>query len=139
PSEHHVAQLARDAARVIELTIDPRHDLHAPGAQIARRLVGLERGGKVALQLLDLVGEADRVLDRHAGTLRQILQHRMRRIAKERDAAAAPVLDRWPVAQDPHAPALDLAEEETHWLAGLGKSLVELGRITKAVPALLVA
>src|SRR5262249_12493052 len=74
-SEHPVAQLTRDATRVIELAIDTRHDLHPPGAQIARRLIGLERGGEVALQLLDLVGEADRVLDRHAGALRQILQH----------------------------------------------------------------
>ena len=34
-AEHHVAQLGGDAARVIELAIDARHDLHAAGAQIA--------------------------------------------------------------------------------------------------------
>src|SRR5262245_7040314 len=139
PAQHHVAQLTRDATRVIELAVNAHHDLHAPGAQIARRLIGLERRSELALQLLDLVGEADCVLDRHTGALRQILQHRVGGVAEQRDAAAAPFLDRWTVAQNPHAPALDLAQEQAHRRAGHGEAFVQLGRIAKAVPALLVA
>src|SRR5579862_3267040 len=60
-------------------------------------------------------------------------------VADERDAAAAPVLDRRPVAQYPHAPAFDLVEQRANRLAGFGETLVQLGRIAVTVPALFVA
>ena len=63
----------------------------------------------------------------------------MRGVAQKRDAAAAPVLDRRPVAQHPHAPALDLGKEHPHRRAGRGETLVQLGGIAEGIPAFLVA
>src|SRR5260221_11248332 len=62
-----VAQLRRDAAGVIELAVNPRHDLHASGAQIALLLVSLECAGDVVGRFRNLVGEAHGVLACHAG------------------------------------------------------------------------
>src|ERR1700730_7272619 len=88
-----VAQLRRDAAGVIELAVDPRHDLHASGAQIALLLVSLERAGDVVGRFRDLVGEAHSVLARHAGALGEVLQHGVRGVAEQCDAPLGPVLD----------------------------------------------
>src|ERR1700686_57881 len=59
-------------------------------------------------------------------------------VAEERDAAAAPLLDRRPGAQHPHAPAFDLVELRAHRLASFRKTLVQLGRVAVTVPAFLV-
>ena len=71
--------------------------------------------------------------------MREILQHRMRGIAEQRDAAAAPFVDRRPVAHHPHAPAFDLAEQCPHRLAGLCEPFVQFRRIAVAVPAFRVS
>ena len=55
--EHLVAQLRRRAARMIEIAVDARHDLHPRGAQIALLHVGAEGRRQVVGMLADLVGE----------------------------------------------------------------------------------
>ena len=72
--------------RAVEVAVDARHDLHPRRAQIALLHVGAERRRQVVGVLGDLVGETDRVLGGHAGTLRQILQHGMGGVAEQRDA-----------------------------------------------------
>ena len=138
-AQHLVAQLAIDAAGVIDLAEHARHELHARGAQISQLLVFLERRLVVAAGRLDLVGEADRVFHRGVAALRQILKHRMRGVAEQRDAALGPVLDRRAVAQHPHLPGVDLLQQRAHRLALVLEALVQLGRIAVGVPALLVA
>jgi hypothetical protein len=109
-AERYVAQFRGDTARVIKLAIDPRHDLHPGGAQIAFLLVGLKRGHWIVRHGRDLLRQHHCIFGRHAGALREILQHRMRSIAEQGDAALRPILHRLAVAQDPHAPGVDELE-----------------------------
>src|SRR5262252_117724 len=60
--ERLVAQLRRDAACMIELAVNPRHDLHPSGAQIALTFISLERGRDVVGRLRNLFGETHRIL-----------------------------------------------------------------------------
>ena len=60
-------------------------------------------------------------------------------VADERHPSLAPGLRRRTVAQHPHAPALDLAEQHPHRLAGLGEPLMQFRGIAETVPAFLVA
>ena len=55
--------------------------------------------------------QADRVLDRHAGALREVLQHRMGGVAEEDGAAVEPALDRLAVAQHPEPPVAAVADD----------------------------
>ena len=54
----------------------------------------MEGGIEVALRLLDLMSETDRVLHRHAGALGKVLMGRMRGVAEKGDAAVGPIFDR---------------------------------------------
>ena len=134
-----VAQLAIDAAGVIDLAEHPRHQLHPRGAEITQLLIFFERRRKIVAARLDLVGEADRVFHRHVAALGEVLQHRMRGVAEQRDAALGPVLDRRAVAQHPHLPGVDLLQQRAHRLALVGEARMKLGGVTIGVPAFLVA
>ena len=54
-----------------------------------RCVIGIERGLVRGLPL-DLLGEHDAVLDRHAGALAQVGRRRVRGIAEQHDATAVP-------------------------------------------------
>src|ERR1039458_27067 len=64
--------------------------LHARGARETLRTITLERSGGVVRKGAQHVRQAHRVLQRHAGALREILHHRVRGIAKQGDAAIDP-------------------------------------------------
>src|SRR5262245_43744790 len=77
-AEHLIAQLRCWSARVIEFTINAGHDLHARSAQVPLLHISLEGARQIIGSRVGLFSQADRVLSRHAGTLREVLQHRMR-------------------------------------------------------------
>src|SRR4029078_10803502 len=112
--QRHFAQLGGDAPRVIDLAIDARHDLRTSRPQIALLLVGFEGRRRIVRRDRDFFGENDCILGRHAGTLREILQHRVRGIGEQRDATLRPILHRLTVAEDPHAPGFDTLEHAQH-------------------------
>src|SRR6266852_2775282 len=65
------------AGRMIDVFADrPRQQLHARGARETLRAVALQRG-RVIIMLRQHMRQADRVLHRLTGALREILQHRM--------------------------------------------------------------
>src|SRR5438552_2484516 len=80
--------------------------------------VGGEPGGDVVAMRLDLIGEAERILERLAGPLGEVLQHRVRRIAQEDDAVARPLRDRGPVVHRPAPVAPDPRQGFAHRAAG---------------------
>ena len=98
--------------RVVDVLADgARLELDAGGAQEALLAVALERRLDLAGMARDHVREAHGVLHRHAGALREVLQHRVRGIAQERDAAVDPALDRVAVAEHPELPVLAVADD----------------------------
>src|SRR5258705_10357630 len=68
-----VAHVARNSFGVVERPKRTGFKLHPRGAQQARGFVAPEGGGEVALRLVYHLSERDRVLDRHAGALRERL------------------------------------------------------------------
>src|SRR5580765_3418205 len=86
-----IAQFPAHAVSVIKFTIEARGELHPSRAQIT-----LERKGREcrldAVRLIEALRQTERIFQRHAGALREILQHRMRRIAQQGYAAFAPLL-----------------------------------------------
>src|SRR6266850_5921286 len=76
-----VAHQALDAVGHVEDHADQavRRDLHARGAREARLLVVDECFLEVAVGALGAEAEAHRVLHRHRGALRHVLQHEVRR------------------------------------------------------------
>src|SRR5207249_1016196 len=73
--------------------------------------------------------------DRHACALREILQHRMRRITYERDSAIAPVRHWIPIAQYPAAPVARFFEHAP----GKRRQMLEMCQQLVAVAGLVVA
>src|SRR5207302_312790 len=101
---HVVAHQAADAVgHVKDHAQEPGGDLHARGAHQAGRLVLAEGRREIAAGFVGARGEADRVLQRHGGALREILQHEMRRVAEQRHRPGAPVVHRLAEAQHPAA------------------------------------
>ena len=98
--------------------------LHARGARKT-----LPRGSSQA-RLAWIIGmgaqhvrQAHRVFHRHAGALREILQHRVRGIAQQRDTAVDPALDRIAVAQYPELPVLAMANDILRTLVDMRETL----------------
>ena len=120
---------------MIGLAVKTGRQLDTRRADVPLALVFQECILPVALGEFDLARQTDGILDRHIRALREVLQHGMGGVAQQRDIALAPVPDWRAVAQDPHAPALDLAEECAHRRTGLGEALVQFGRIAIGVPA----
>src|SRR5262245_38649951 len=63
-AEHLVTQFGRRTARVIEVAIDARHDLHARGAQITLVHISPERARQVVRALRHAIGQRDSVFCR---------------------------------------------------------------------------
>ena len=106
-----VAQAGVLAVGMIDVLADrARQHLHSCGARKALRAIGFERR-RVIIVLRQHVRQADRVLHRLAGALREILQHRMRGIAEQRDAPVDPALGRIAVAQHPEPPVRAVADD----------------------------
>jgi hypothetical protein len=78
-----------------------RGNLHARGAHQPRLLVLEERFFEVAFLLVRASRQAQRILERHGGALRQILQHEVGGVAQQRHRPLRPVLDRLAKAQHP--------------------------------------
>ena len=75
---------------VIDVLADfTRLQLHPRGSQPAQRLIILQRGFQID-RALQLGGQGHGILHRHTGALREILQHRMRRIAQQRHTPVDP-------------------------------------------------
>ena len=70
-AEHLPPHLARNAVGVIDLPQIARLQGHARGPHMAGRGVLAERGFEIARPRMDELGQAEAVLDRHAGALRQ--------------------------------------------------------------------
>src|SRR3990167_5896654 len=137
--EHLVADLSRHTRGMIHLAVQTSRQLRARRPQIAHLIIGLESALEVASRLLQLVCQAHGVFDSHAGSLREVLQHGVRRVPEQRHPPARPALYRLPVAEHPHAPGLDFREHGPDLFAGAGEPLVEFSGVAEAVPALLVA
>ena len=73
--------------------------------------VGGEGGRQRAAEGLDVVAEADRVLQRHAGALGEVLQHGMGGVAEQGDPALDPADDGIAVAEHPEPPALAVLDD----------------------------
>src|SRR5205085_2881437 len=71
-----VAYVAGDAFGVVERPHRARFKLHAGGARQPRDFVAAEGGGVVSTLRVDQFRDTDRILNRHAGALRERLQRR---------------------------------------------------------------
>ena len=109
---HDGVAYARVFARgVIDVLADGAgQQLHARGARKALQTITIERACVIVGVCPQHVRQAHRVLQRHAGALREILQHRMRSIAKKSDTAVDPTLHRIAVAQYPEPPVPAVAD-----------------------------
>ena len=96
--------------------------LDARGALEALRQVVLQRGGVIVRIVRQHVRQAHRVLQRHAGALREILQGRVRGVAEQHDAAVDPLLQRIAVAQHPELPVLAVADDVLGALMDMDKA-----------------
>ena len=122
-----VAQPGVLAVGMIDVLADrARHHLHPRGAGKALRPVGLQRRGKI-IMLRQHVRQAHRVLHRLAGALREILQHRVRGIAEQHDAAVDPALGGIAVAQHPEPPVGAVADDVLRPRVHVAKALHHLG------------
>src|SRR5205807_9950405 len=91
-------------------------------ASLRVRAVGEKSGGKVTVCLT------------HAGTLREVLKHRVSRIAEQRHPPAAPLPYRFAVAKDPHTPPIDFREQRPRLRACASESVVKFARVAITVP-----
>jgi len=116
-----------------------RRDLH-PGRPHDAPFLVFDKGFfKVAVGLVGAEPEAHRILHRHRGALRHVLQHEVRGVAEEGDAPAAPVVDRLAVQEHPAAELLRRAHqlerlvavmrEERQHLVGLRELVVPAARV----------
>ena len=111
------------AGGVIDVLADGAgQKLHARGARKALRAIMLERCGVIVV-CPEHMRQADRVFQRHAGALCEILQHGMRRIAEQRDPAVDPMLARIAVAQHPEPPVPAVANDVLRPLMNMRKTL----------------
>ncbi len=90
---------------MVEPTEALREMLNARSARPPQRLI-LGEGGGVATSGGNATRERDRILDGERGSLRQERQHRVRRIADERDLTLAPVSQSGQPIERPAAPAV---------------------------------
>src|SRR5689334_643595 len=113
----------RTSGMVDVLTDLARLQLQACGAQDALPVVIDEGALDVAIGRLSTFGEAHRVLEGHAGALREVLQHRMRRVTEQHDAALRPSLHRIAIAQHPHLPVGTVSNDVLHVLVRMAKTV----------------
>ena len=113
---------------MVEIPERPQLQLHPRRAQDARRLEAAEGCRKVAGGG-DQVAEAQPVLDRHAGALRQRLQRRMGGIADEDDAALRPVPHRVAVADLPAPAEVHHRQQLVHGGMGVAVGVLQLRAI----------
>jgi hypothetical protein len=92
----------------------------------ARALEAAQRRRRIARRAGDVAREAERVLDRLAGALRDILEHRVGGIAHQSDPAARPVEDRLAVVHRPPFVAPHQLAARLHVIAGLRVMRIEL-------------
>ncbi len=104
-----------------------RHQLQASRAQQAPGAISLEACFDAAGMIGQRLRQAHRVLHRHAGALRHILQHRVRGIAEQRHAAVGPALDRLAVAQHPHFPVDAVTDDRLGAFAHMGEGGMDFG------------
>ncbi len=124
---------------MIEIAVETRGQLHPAGPHIAKRWIGGKGGFDIPVMFIQQTGETDRVLHRHTGAGGQILQHRMRRVAEQRDPPFGPFLYRRPVAQHPHFPDIDLVQKRLYRPLHTFEMGIELIRIAIFIPALDIA
>src|SRR3546814_4095143 len=74
-------------------------------------LIGIERALDIAGMVGHHFGERDTVFHGHAGALCEILQHRMRSIAKQGDSAINPAFNGFAVAQNPELPVRPMFDD----------------------------
>src|SRR5271170_7069590 len=89
---------------VDELAYRPRPELYPRRMRNAQRLVRLQRVLDIAGLIGDELRQGDAVLHRHAGALREILQHRGGGIAQQSNPSIDPAVGRLTVTQDPELP-----------------------------------
>ena len=94
-------------------------------AQDPGRLEAAEGGREVAAGGVDQLRQAEPVLDRHAGALRQRLQRRMRGIAEQHDAALRPVPHRIAVADLPAPAEIHHREQVAHGRMGVAVGVLQ--------------
>ncbi|UPK15548.1 hypothetical protein IVA93_21515 [Bradyrhizobium sp. 155] len=74
-------------------------------------------------------GEIDGVLDRHAGTLRERLQGRVRGIAKQRDAASGPLSNGIAIGKRPAPGQIHQSKDCLHLRMRIPIGFLELGLV----------
>src|SRR5258705_8608685 len=87
--EDLVADVGGRSARMINLAEKACRELHASGSEAALLLIFQECAFEIAVRCRHFVSQHIRILDRHRGALREILQHRMGSIAQQRYATLA--------------------------------------------------
>jgi hypothetical protein len=113
------------------------HQLHLAGARAADRLVALQRlrcsrcGG-----VLQAGGEHECILDRLRRALREERQHRVRRIAEQRDAPLGPAVERVAVVQRPALRAAGRVDQLQHALVPARESRAQVGDVAVGRPRL---
>ena len=108
PAQTHITPHTHRSGGVKDLTIANRPLLHAGVALppcVGKFLEPL--GGILDMGTRQMGRQHPRIFNRHASTLRQVRQHRMRCITKEHQSALRMLmrpLHRWPTAQGPQTP-----------------------------------
>src|SRR5262245_9367710 len=105
------------------LTDGAGEQLHPRSARKALRAIVLQRGRTIVRMLRQHVRQTHRVLHRLTGALREILQHRMRGIAEQRDAAIDPALAWVAVAQHPELPVPAMSDDGLRAFMHMAKAL----------------
>ena len=121
-----VAHVPRNAFGVIEVPERARLQLDPRRAQYPGSLEAAERARKVAAGRVDQLRQAEPVLDRHAGPLRQRLQRRMRGVAEQHDAPLRPVPHRIAVADLPAPAEIHHREQLAHRRMGVAVGVLQL-------------
>ena len=73
--------LSGHALGMIDVAVEASRQLEAARSQIPMRLISLERRCVVTVMGRQLMDEANGILNRHTGALRQLLQHWTGRVA----------------------------------------------------------
>ena len=94
PSTANCVPAARRALGVVQPAHFACRQYHTRSSRNARLLVHAEGCVEIAAGAFKRRGQRRRILDRHAGALRQVLQHRVRGVAQQRQPVLGPGLDR---------------------------------------------
>ena len=134
--EQPVAQLALHAAGVVDVAVEPGRELHPAGAQVAGLLVFSER--RPGLPAVERSAAPSTTASSIAWPAPWARYCSMGWAASPSSVTrpVAPVLHRLAVAQHPHLPGLDLAQQLAHLRHGLRKALVELRRCRRRCSSL---